>query len=90
MLEAEFRSGRVYAYDAVPPELWLSFMATRSKGRFFNLLIRDRFRCRAVGRKKTLELMLTISFVHASPSCHECGCAKRSGSLPRFHIQMAG
>jgi hypothetical protein len=53
LLEAEFRSGRVYAYDAVPPELWLSFLATRSKGRFFNLLIRDRFRCREVGRKKT-------------------------------------
>lgn len=50
-LEAEFRTGRVYAYSGVPPELWLSLLATRSKGRFFNLLIRDRFGFREVGRK---------------------------------------
>jgi hypothetical protein len=50
-LEAEFRTGRVYAYSDVPPELWLSLLATRSKGRFFNFLIRDRFSFREVGRK---------------------------------------
>lgn len=47
-LEAEFRTGRVYRYRGVPPELWLSLLATPSKGKFFNLLIRDRFAFSAV------------------------------------------
>jgi hypothetical protein len=42
--EAEFNTGLVYAYEDVPAELWQSFQATPSKGKFFNLLIRDRFR----------------------------------------------
>ena len=43
ILEAEFHTGLIYAYEDVPPELWLSLLATPSKGKFFNLLIRDRF-----------------------------------------------
>jgi hypothetical protein len=43
-LEVEFRTGLIYAYENVPPALWQSFQATPSKGKFFNLLIRDRFR----------------------------------------------
>lgn len=47
-LEAEFRTGRVYAYSDVPPELWLSLLASGSKGKFFNILIRDRFRYHSI------------------------------------------
>jgi hypothetical protein len=47
-LEAEFTTGRIYAYSDVPPQLWLSLLATKSKGKFFNILIRDRFRYHSI------------------------------------------
>jgi KTSC domain len=43
VLEAEFRTGRVYQYRGVTPNLYLSFLAARSKGTFFNKVIRDSF-----------------------------------------------
>lgn len=47
-LEAEFRSGRVYRYAGVPVELALSLLLARSKGRFFNVAIRDFYPFREV------------------------------------------
>jgi hypothetical protein len=48
MLEAEFRNGRVYRYAGVPVELFLSFLVSRSKGRFFNIAVRDFYPYREV------------------------------------------
>jgi hypothetical protein len=47
-LEAEFRTGRVYRYFGVPIELFLSCLAARSKGRFFNIAVRDFYPYREV------------------------------------------
>jgi hypothetical protein len=47
-LEAEFRSGRIYRYAGVPLELYLSFLVSRSKGRFFNVAVRDFYPYREV------------------------------------------
>ncbi len=42
-LEVTFRSGRVYAYQEVPPEVAEAMNAAFSKGEFFNARIRDRY-----------------------------------------------
>jgi hypothetical protein len=52
ILEAEFRTGRVYRYEGVMPNLYLSFLAARSKGTFFNKVIRDSFPYHEVGRER--------------------------------------
>jgi hypothetical protein len=43
-LEVTFRSGRVYAYQDVPPQIAQAMKAAFSKGEFFNAEIRDRYR----------------------------------------------
>ena len=43
-----FVTGRVYAYAGVPPEVHNAFRASGSKGRFFNLEIRDNYDCREI------------------------------------------
>ncbi len=48
VLEIEFRSGRVYQYDAVPPSMYEWLLRTNDKGGVFNRLIRDRFAEREV------------------------------------------
>ena len=47
-LTVTFVTGRVYAYADVPPDINNAFRASGSKGRFFNLEIRDRFDCREI------------------------------------------
>ncbi len=42
-LEIEFTSGRIYRYTGVPEFLFRALMSARSKGRYFNQSIRDRF-----------------------------------------------
>lgn len=42
-LAVEFVSGRRYRYDDVPPALFEALRRARSKGKFFNGHIRDRF-----------------------------------------------
>jgi hypothetical protein len=41
-------SGKRYDYFDVPPELYEAFRLALSKGRFFNIRIRDHFRSREV------------------------------------------
>jgi hypothetical protein len=43
-LTVTFASGRVYRYRAVEPEVAEAFKLALSKGRFFSLRIRDRYR----------------------------------------------
>jgi hypothetical protein len=43
-LEAEFRSGRIYRYHDVPPEVFEQLMGAESKGRFMNAHIRTAYR----------------------------------------------
>ncbi len=43
-LELVFQSGRRYSYHDVPAETFLALRVAASKGRYFNALIRDRFR----------------------------------------------
>lgn len=47
-LEAEFANGRVYRYAGVPIEVFLSFVLSRSKGRFFNVALRSFYPYREV------------------------------------------
>jgi hypothetical protein len=42
-LEIDFVSGETYAYFAVPAEIVTGMTAARSKGRYFQEHIRDRF-----------------------------------------------
>ncbi len=44
-LTITFVSGRVYRYYKVEPEVAEAFRLAISKGRFFNLRIRDHYRC---------------------------------------------
>lgn len=48
VLEVEFQSGGIYRYFGVPRELYLNLMSAGSKGRFFNMWIRDRHYCQRV------------------------------------------
>jgi hypothetical protein len=43
-LEVQFHSGKVYQYLAVPHGTYEAFIASESKGRFFNEQIRDVYR----------------------------------------------
>lgn len=42
-LQVTFITGRQYVYDRVPEEVAKRFRSARSKGRFFNAHIRDRY-----------------------------------------------
>ena len=45
-LVVTFRSGKRYAYEAVPPKVYEDFLRAGSKGQYFNLHIRDHYRTR--------------------------------------------
>jgi len=47
-LKVTFVSGRLYAYEDVPPEVAAAFKDARSKGSFFNQQIRDRYTYRDI------------------------------------------
>jgi lysyl-tRNA synthetase class 2 len=47
-LTITFVTGRIYVYEKVPADVVADFNAAFSKGRFFNLYIRDRYRYREV------------------------------------------
>ena len=49
LLEVEFRSHQVYVYRDVPDWVVERLMAARSKGRYFDAHIRDRYPCQRVG-----------------------------------------
>jgi len=42
-LQLQFRSGEVYDYSEVPPEICRELLASESKGGYFNRHIRNRF-----------------------------------------------
>ncbi len=42
-LQVTFRSGRSFAYSEVPQAMYQAFLASPSKGAFFNIAIRGRF-----------------------------------------------
>lgn len=48
ILRLTSRSGRIYDYFRVPPQVDDELMSADSKGRYFNHHIRDRFRFREV------------------------------------------
>ena len=43
-LDVEFVSGRAYSFHDVPEEAFAEMRAAFSKGRYFNRMIRDRYR----------------------------------------------
>jgi len=43
VLEITFLSGAVYRYFRVPEEVYQAFKRARSKGKYFNRLIRERY-----------------------------------------------
>ena len=42
-LEVEFHSGKIYRYLEVPPQTYNELLVAPSKGRYFNIAIRNRF-----------------------------------------------
>jgi hypothetical protein len=50
-LDLLFTSGRRYVYSDVPMAIASRFAEAESKGRFYNLEIRNHFPCREVGRE---------------------------------------
>ena len=50
ILTIAFRETATYDYFDVSPDVYRAFLASESKGRFFNLRIRDRYDYREVGR----------------------------------------
>jgi hypothetical protein len=50
-LKVTFVSGRLYVYEAVPPEVAAAFKNAHSKGTFFNHEIRDRYVYRDITRE---------------------------------------
>lgn len=50
-LKVTFVSGRLYAYEDVPPEVASAFRDSRAKGTFFNREIRDRYACRDISHE---------------------------------------
>ena len=48
VLELGFRTGKVYAYFDVPLPTYLELLHADSKGRYFNLHIRNHFRAQPV------------------------------------------
>ena len=43
VLEVQFRTGRVYRYFGVPPDVYNSLLQASSRGAFFNANIRDQY-----------------------------------------------
>jgi hypothetical protein len=43
VLEVQFRTGRVYRYLGVPPDVYTALMQASSLGAFFNARIRDHY-----------------------------------------------
>ena len=50
-LDLLFTSGRRYVYSDVPMAVASRFAEAESKGRFYNLEIRNRFPCREIGHE---------------------------------------
>jgi hypothetical protein len=44
VLTITLTSGRIYAYEDVPPQVYEAFRFASSKGRYYNEYVRDRFR----------------------------------------------
>jgi hypothetical protein len=57
-LVVTFVTGRVYAYADVPPDVVNAFRASASRGRFFNMEIRDSYKCRELDPKETAPLRM--------------------------------
>ncbi len=76
VLEVEFRTGRVYQYEDVPPETHAWLLRVENKGGFLNRMIIDRFRALEVtpltppnehGLEATLRASLEPSPAASSP-----------------------
>jgi hypothetical protein len=52
VLELEFCSGAIYQHLGVAAQEYREFLAAPSKGKYFNLHIRDRYPLRRLARKK--------------------------------------
>jgi len=48
-LELEFRGGAIYRYIGVPARVYQELLSAESKGRYFNLHIRNRFTYEKIG-----------------------------------------
>jgi hypothetical protein len=51
-LEVEFRHGRIYRYEEVPPTVYRDLLTAESKTRFYNNNIRGKYRCLRVQRPR--------------------------------------
>ncbi|MEX3021026.1 KTSC domain-containing protein [Kluyvera sp. STS39-E] len=49
LLEIEFFTLGIYQYVGVPLKTYATFLSVKSKGRFFDGVIKDKFLCRKIG-----------------------------------------
>ncbi len=49
VLEIEFFQLGIYQYVDVPPHTYQTFLSVKSKGRFFDGVIKDKYLCRKIG-----------------------------------------
>ncbi|MFV0261432.1 MAG: KTSC domain-containing protein [Kluyvera sp.] len=49
ILEIEFFGSGIYQYVGVSPKTYETFLSVKSKGRFFDGVIKDKFLCRKIG-----------------------------------------
>ena len=46
ILEIKMKNGREYQFNNVPPNIFEAFMKSNSKGRFFNEVIKEKYKVR--------------------------------------------
>lgn len=49
VLEVQFRTGGIYRYFGVPPDVHAALLTAESKGRFFNSVIKPRYQYLRIG-----------------------------------------
>ena len=54
MLQVGLRTGRVYDYFDVPPEIYSELLAAESKGRYYNHHIRNEFEFNEIRRLRNV------------------------------------
>lgn len=96
ILEVEFRGGRLYQYQEVPPEIHAQFMRADSYGQFFSTFINRRYRYIKIEKKNgSVDVSGPIAFVTGNAIkfgqmkevCEPFGIEVEQHNLPVDEIQ---
>lgn len=55
LLEVEFRNGRKYQYNSVPISVWVNFLASKSKGKYFSKYIKGQYNFNKIFQKPEIK-----------------------------------